>query len=99
MTRRQKYPAKDIRAYILVSYVIDGETWSHDLGGLSVSYISDIPFERLYDGYTTDCRLGIRYVSLCIIMLDCYVTLCITCHMLIVANNIIHLGIKMISWI
>ena len=32
MTRRQKYPAKEMRAYIFLSHVIDGEKWFHDLG-------------------------------------------------------------------
>ena len=45
-------------AYILVSHVIDGETWLHDLGVLDVSYNSDTPFERLDDGYKTNCILG-----------------------------------------
>ena len=44
-----------MRAYNLLSYVIDGETWLHDLGGLDFSYISDIPFERLDYGYTIEC--------------------------------------------
>ena len=44
--QKEKYLAKEMRAYILVSHVIDGETWLHDLGGLDVSYLSDTPFER-----------------------------------------------------
>ena len=97
MTRRQKYLVKEMRAYILVSHVIDGETWLHDLGGVSVSFISYTPFEKLDDGYTTECRLGMRFVTWCIVKLDCYVTLYIACHIIIVSNDIIHLGIKMIS--
>ena len=59
-----------MRAYILVSHVIDGETWLHDLGGGYVSYISYIPFEQLDDGYTTECRLGMKFVTWCIVKLD-----------------------------
>ena len=94
MTRRQKYLAKEIRAYTLVSYVIDGEIWLHDLGEISVSYLSDIPVEQLNDGYTTECRLVMIFVTWCIVKLYCYVTLSIACHILIVANDISHLGIK-----
>ena len=98
MTRSQKYLAKEMRAYILVSHVIDGDTWLHDLGGIYVAYISYIPFEKIDDGYTNECRLGMRFVNLCIVKLDCYVTLCRACHILVVDKYIIHLGIKMISW-
>ena len=45
MTRRKKYLAKEMMAYILVINVIYEETWLHDLGGLDVSYNSDAPFE------------------------------------------------------
>ena len=99
MTRRQKYLAKEMRAYILVSHVIDGETQLYDLGGISVSYILYIPFERLDCGYKTECRPGMRFVTWCIFKLDCYVNLFSACRILIVANSISHLGIKMISWI
>ena len=70
----------------------------HDLGGIYASYLSYIPFELIYDGYTTECSLGMRFVSWCIVKLDCYVTLFIAYHILIVANYINHLGIKIISW-
>ena len=86
-----------MRAYILVSHVIDWETRLHDLGGGYVSYLSYIPFEKLDDGYTTECRLGMRFVTWCIFKLDCHVTLFSACHILIVANYISHLGIKIIS--
>ena len=33
MTKRKKYLVKEMREYIFVSHVIDGDTWSHDLGG------------------------------------------------------------------
>ena len=98
MTIRQKYLAKEMRAYILVSNIVCGETWLHDLGVIYVSYISYIPFEQLDYGYTTKFILGMRFVTWCIVKLDCYVTLCSACDILIVANDIIHLGIKMISW-
>ena len=80
----------------MVSYVIDRGTWLHDLGGLDFSYIIDIPFERLDGGYTTECRIGMVFFTWCIIKLDCYVTLCISSHILIVANNISHMEIILI---
>ena len=82
----------------MVSHIIDGETWLHDLGGLDVSYRSNTPFERVDDGYTTECRLGMRFVTWHIVKLYCHVTLCITFHIIIVSNDIIHLGIRVISW-
>ena len=88
-----------MRVYILASHVIDGETQLHALGGIYVSYLSYIPFEQIDDGYTTECRLGMIFVIWCIFKLDCYVTLCSACNILIVSNYISHLGIKMISWI
>ena len=88
-----------MRAYILVSHVIDGETWLHDLGGIDVSYNPDTLFERLDDGYTTYCRLGIKFFTWCIVKLYFHVTLCITCNIPIVSNDISHLGTKVISWI
>ena len=39
ITRRKKNPAKEVRAYILVSYVINGETRLHDLERISVLYL------------------------------------------------------------
>ena len=87
-----------MRPYILVSHVFYGETFLHDLGGIFVSYISYIPFERLDDGYTNECKPGITFVTWCIAKLDCYVTLCRACHILIVDNCISHMGIKTISW-
>ena len=51
-----------MRAYISVIYVIHVDTWLDCLGGLDVSYLSDIPFEQLDDGYTTECRLGMRFL-------------------------------------
>ena len=90
-----------MRAYILVSHVIYGKTWLNDLGGIYVYYLSYIPFERLDDGYANECILGMRFVTWCIVELDWYVTLCIACNIIIVANDITHLGIKTISriWI
>ena len=85
-----------MRAYILVIYVINGETWLHDLGQITVSYLSDIPFERLDDGYTTECRLVMRFFTWCIFKIDCYVTLCNYCSILVVSNDISHMGIKII---
>ena len=52
-----------MRSYIFVTCVIDGEKWLHALGGLGVSYHSETPFERLDDGYTTECRLGMRFFT------------------------------------
>ena len=88
-----------MRAYILVSHVTDGETWLHDLGGIYVSYNPDTPFEKLDAGYTTECRLWIIFVTWCIVKLYFHFTLCITCHILIISNDISHLDIKVISWI
>ena len=101
MTRRQTYIAKETRAYILVSHIIDEYTWLHNLGGIDVSYHSDTPFEWLDYGYTTECRLGTRFVTWCIVNLYCHVTLCIAYHILIVSNDISHLGIEKIprSWL
>ena len=59
---------------------------------------SDINFERLDDGYITECRLEMIFVTLWIFNLNCYVTLCSACHILIVDHYIIHMGIKIISW-
>ena len=75
MTRGQTYLAKETRAYILVSHIIDGETWLNNLGGIFVSYISYITFERLDNGYTTECRIGMIFFTWCIVKLDCYITL------------------------
>ena len=82
-----------------MSHVIYGETYLNNLGGVSVSYTSYIPIERIAYGYKTECRLWMRFVTWCIVKLDCYVTLCSACNILIVANNISHMGIKIISWI
>ena len=69
----------------------------HDLGEIYVSYLLDIFFERIDDGYTTECRLSMGYITWCIDKLDCYVTLCSAFHIIFVANDISHLVIKMIS--
>ena len=87
--QKEKYPAKEMRAYILVSHVINGETWLHGLGGIDVSYHSDIP---------TGCILGMRFVTWCIVKIYCHVNLFINWNILIVSNDISHLGIKLISW-
>ena len=50
-------------------------------------------------GDTTECILGMIFVTWCILKLDFYVTLWSTCLILIVYNYIIHIGRKMISWI
>ena len=65
--------------------------------GGPVSYLSYITFERLYDGYTTECILGMIFFTWCVVKLDFYVTLCRDCHILVVANYKINLGIRMIS--
>ena len=54
----------------MVSYVINGDTWLHDLGVIVVYYLSYIPFEQLDDGYTTECRLRMRCVTCLIVKLD-----------------------------
>ena len=83
---------------MFLSNVIDRETWLYGLGGLGVSYLSYTPFKRLDDGYTNECRLGMRFFTWCIVKIYCYVTLCIACRILILPNDISILGIKIISW-
>ena len=96
MTRRQKHLAKEMRLYILVSSVIDQDIWLHDLWGISASYISYTTCEQLDDGYTTYCRLGMRFLTWCIVKLDYYVILCNTFLKIFVANDISHLEIKIL---
>ena len=83
MAINQKYIAREMRASSLARYVIVGETWLNDFGGLSASYFSDIHFERLADGYTIECRLGIIFVTWCIAKLNCHVNFCHTCLLII----------------
>ena len=64
-------------------------------GGIDVSYISDISFDQIDDEYTTKCTLGTRFVTWCIFNLYIYVTLGSTCHIMNLANDTIHLEIKM----
>ena len=92
MTISKKYLAKETRASILVRYVIRGDTWLNDFGGIDVFYLSDTHFEILSSGYTTGCRLGMIFVTFCIIKLDFYVNFCIACIIIIVANDTSHLG-------
>ena len=66
-------------------------------GGLDVYYHSDTPFERLDDGYTTEYRLRMIFVTCFIFKLYCHVNLCITCNILIVCNHISLLGTKVVS--
>ena len=86
-----------MRAYILVSHVIDRETQLHALGGIDVYYHPFTPFEGLDDVYKTDCILEIRFVTWCVVKLYCCVALCSAFHILILANDIIHRHIKIIS--
>ena len=97
MTRSQKYLSNKIRDSILVRCVIDGDNWLHGLAGVAVSYISDIHFELLDAGDTTKFIRGMIFFTWCIVKLDCYVDLCSACNILNVANDIRHMGIKMIS--
>ena len=97
--QHEKYLANEMRAYILVSHVINWETWLHALGMLYTSYNSDTSIEQLDDGYKTECRLRMSFFPCCIVKLYCHVSLCVNFHILIVSNYIIHLGIKVISWI
>ena len=69
MPRRQNDIAKEIRAYILVSYVIYRETWLNDLGDIDVTFISDITFRLLDEGYTTECIIGMIFGTWFIIKL------------------------------
>ena len=70
----------------------------HDFGGIAFPYTSDILFERLSDGDTTECRLGMTFVTWFIVKLDCYVTFCIDILIIVVDNDIIHMESKLISW-
>ena len=79
-------------------YAIGGETWLNGFRGLAVFYISDIRSERLDAGGTTECRLGVIFVTWCIIKFDWCVTFYITCIILIVDNYISYLLRKMIPW-
>ena len=88
-----------MRASILDRYVIGREICLHGFGGIAVSYISEIHFEILAAGDTTECRLGMVFVTWCIVNLDCYVTLYSACIILIIDNDISHLGRNMIYWI
>ena len=47
ITRRQKYPANKMRAYLLVSYVIDGEISLNYLGGLLFRIFQIYPLKNL----------------------------------------------------
>ena len=76
----------------------NGYTWLHYLGRIYVSYLLDTPFGQLDYGFTTECRLVMIFFTWYIVKLDYYVTLCSAFHILILANYIIHLGIKMVSW-
>ena len=79
-------------------YVIVREIWLHDFGRLAVSCLSDTQFKQLAAGDTTEFILGMVFSTWCIVKLDFYVNLCRDCIILIVANDISHMGIKMISW-
>ena len=67
-----------MRAYILMSGVINEEIWLYDLGGVDVSHNSDTLFEQLDGGYTTECILRMIFFTWCIFKLYCRVNLCIT---------------------
>ena len=45
----------------------------------------------------TEYRLGMRFITWCIVKLGCYVTLWSAFHILIVANDTSHMDIKVIS--
>ena len=80
----------------MVRYVIGRETWFHDFGGFAASYISEIHFERLAAGDTTECGLGMMFVNWCIVTLYCYVNFFHSCIIIIVAN-ISHTGRRIIA--
>ena len=58
MNRKKKHLEKEIRAYILVIRVINGDTWLHDLGGLDVSYIQTRPLNDLMMDTQLSIKLG-----------------------------------------
>ena len=68
-----------------------------NFGGIAVSYISDISFERLATRYTTERIIGMRFGIWCIVKLYCYVTFFGACLILIVDNYTRNLGIKIFS--
>ena len=83
-----------MRESILVKYLICGETWLHDFGGIYDSYISDIYFELITAVDTTECRLDMIFGTWCIFSLNYYVAFCSNYIILVVAKYINHLGIK-----
>ena len=83
----------------MVSYVSGEETRLHGFWGIDVSHISYIYFELLVAEDTTECRLGVIFVTWFIFKLSCYVNFLRYCFVLIVAHDIRHMGRKMISWI
>ena len=54
---------KEMRSSILVRYLIVGEIWLHDFGGIACYYLSGIQFELLSSGYTTESRLGMVFFT------------------------------------
>ena len=60
--QKEKSLAKEMREYILVSRVINRETWLYSLGRIYIYYHLATPFEWLDDGYTTECRLGMIFL-------------------------------------
>ena len=88
-----------MRTSILVSYVIAGDTWLNNFGRLDVSYFSDIHFERISFGGTTECRLGIIFLIWCIVNLYFFNNFCSAFLILVLSNYIRNLWNKMISWI
>ena len=52
--QKAKNSANEMRNPILVRYVISGETWFHYFGGRDVSYISDLQYELIAAGDTTE---------------------------------------------
>ena len=67
-------------------------------GGFLFSYYSDTHLLMNLNGYTTECRLGMIFFTWFIVKLYFHVTFFITCHILIVSNDIIYMIIKVIYW-
>ena len=85
-------------ASILVRYIIGGEIWLNDCGGIAVYYLFYIQFELRAAGDTPECRLDVIFFTSCIVKLYSCITFCSACLILILSNDISHMGIKLISW-
>ena len=98
MAIRQKEPSKETRVPILVRYIIGEETRFHKFWGLAIFYLLPIHLEKLAAENTTECIIGMRFGTWCIVKLNYYFNFFIYFLILTVANYIRNLGIKIIFW-